>query len=363
MNCATTRRATHGAALQRIPRSRLPEHPLVSVILAVRNEECYIARALDAVCRQDYPRNAIEILVVDGESDDATRDVVAGLAFRDPRVHLLHNPLRRVAGGLNVGLRAARGDVIVRVDGHCVIPPDYVATCVKRLRSGGADCAGGPVRAEGETPMGRAIAQAMSTPFGVGGAAFRWADAVREVDHLPFGAWRREVFEVIGAFDETLVRNQDDELSDRLRRHGGRIVLDPAIRVRYFSRARLAGLWRQYLGYGFWKVRVIRKRGGWPASPRHLVPPVFVCAVVGALLATGATRLWLLPALVLGPYALFLLAAALQSLVALRDRAALLVPGALAVMHVAYGVGFLQALVWPAEPALPAKLPPERQAA
>ena len=348
---------TEERPLRPIPRRPLPEHPTVSVVLAVRDEERQVARTLDAVIRQSYPRAAVEILVVDGESADGTREVVAGVAARDPRVRLLRNPLRRVAGGLNVGLNAARGEVIVRVDGHCVIPPDYLATCVRVLRAGKADCAGGPVRAEGETTMGRAIARAMSTPFGVGGASFRWADSVREVDHLPFGAWRREVFEVIGGFDETLVRNQDDELSDRLRRHGGRIVMDPSIPVRYFSRARLAGLWRQYLGYGFWKVRVVRKRGGWPASPRHLVPSIFVGAVLGSFLAAVATRLWLLPAFVLGPYALFLLVATAQSILALRERAALLVPCALATMHVAYGVGFLLALPRPMDPASPAAAP------
>jgi succinoglycan biosynthesis protein ExoA len=360
---ASQRREACRVVPQRLPRGPLPEHPFVSVILAVRDEERYIARALDGVCRQSYPHAAVEILVVDGESDDRTCEVVASLTLRDPRVRLLRNPLRRVAGGLNVGLRAARGDVIVRVDGHCVIPPDYVATCVRMLRAREVDCAGGPVRAEGETMMARAIARAMSTPFGVGGASFRWADTVGEVDHLPFGAWRREVFEVIGEFDETLLRNQDDELSDRLRRHGGRIVMDPAIPVRYFSRTRLAGLWRQYLGYGFWKVRVIHKRGGWPASPRHLVPAVFVCAALGTLAVAALTRLWFLPACVLGSYALFLLAATAQSLASLRDRAALLVPCALAAMHVAYGVGFLLALARPMEPASPAAAPSERRAA
>jgi GT2 family glycosyltransferase len=329
------------------PRPALEEQPRVSVILAVRDEERFIGRALDAVRAQSYPSDRIEILVVDGESRDRTRDVVEAAAMRDPRVRLLHNPLRRVAGGLNVGLRAARGDVIVRVDGHCVIPPDYLATCVRLLRSGQADCAGGPVRAEGETAMGRAIAMAMSTPFGVGGASFRWASVEREVDHLPFGAWRRQVFETIGLFDETLVRNQDDELSDRLRRAGGRIVMHPGISVRYFSRTSLTGLWRQYRGYGYWKVRVIRKRGGWPSSPRHLVPAAFVCAALGALLVAAWSRSWVPPACVLGPYAAFLLAAALQLSATRRDRVALLVPGALATMHVAYGVGFLRALATP----------------
>ena len=363
-----TRRAAErdpaGRMLPRsLPHGPLPEQPFVSVILAVRDEERYIARALDGVLRQSYPYDAVEILVVDGESDDGTREVVANLMLRDPRVRLLHNPLRRVAGGLNVGLRAARGDVVVRVDGHCVIPPDYLATCVRTLRGDAVDCAGGPVRAEGETPMARAIARAMSTPFGVGGASFRWADAAGEVDHLPFGAWRRDLFEVIGGFDETLVRNQDDELSDRLHRHGGRILMDPAIQVRYFSRTRLAGLWRQYLGYGFWKVRVIRKRGGRPASLRHVVPAVFVCAALGTLTAAMLTNLWFLPACVLGPYALFLLAATAQSFASLHDRATLLVPCALATMHTAYGVGFLLALARPVEPSRPATRAAGRRAA
>lgn len=346
---ASDRRPECRAVPQSIPRGPLAEHPRVSVILAVRDEERYITRALEGVCTQSYPRDQVEILVVDGESEDRTRDIVGDVADRDPRVRLLHNPRRRVAGGLNVGLRVARGDVIVRVDGHCVIPPDYVTTCVRRLRAGDADCVGGPVRAEGETTMGRAIAMAMSTPFGVGGASFRWADVEREVDHLPFGAWRRQVFEAIGLFDETLVRNQDDELSDRLRRAGGRIVMIPAITVRYFSRTRLAGLWRQYHGYGFWKVRVIRKRGGWPSSPRHLVPAAFVCATLGAVALAALTRSWVPPACVLGPYAAFLLAAATQLTATRRDRAALLVPAALATMHVAYGVGFLRALATRAE--------------
>lgn len=333
-----------------IPRAALDQHPRVSVILAVRDEERHIARALGSVCGQSYPRDRIEILVVDGESTDGTREIVEAKAMRDPRVQLLHNPLRRVAGGLNVGLRAARGDVIVRVDGHCVIPPDYIETCVRRLRAGDADCVGGPVRAEGESVVGQAVAMAMSTPFGVGGASFRWASAECDVDHLPFGAWRRQVFEVIGPFDETLVRNQDDELSDRLRRAGGRIVLHPGIAVRYFSRSSLSGLWRQYLGYGYWKVRVIRKRGGWPSSPRHLVPAAFVCATLGALAVAAGARSWLPLACVLGPYAAFVMLAVVQSGATRRDRAAALLPAALATMHVAYGVGFLGALVTPADP-------------
>jgi GT2 family glycosyltransferase len=270
----------------------LPETPLVTVILAVRNEERHITRALDGVRLQDWPRECLEVLVVDGMSDDRTRDLVARIAERDARVRLLDNPGRFVAPGLNAGLAAARGQVIVRVDGHCRIGPGHVRRSVAELRAGAAECVGGPVRALGDTPLAEAIAHAMSTPFGVGGATFRYARSRCEVEHLPFGAWRREVFEWLGGFDESLVRNQDDEFSDRLRRAGGRIVLLPELLAEYFSRATLPGLWRQYLGYGFWKVRVIRKRGGWPSSPRHLVPAAFVLAMLAsvALAAAGAVR-------------------------------------------------------------------------
>lgn len=324
-------------------RGLLLEHPFVTVILAVRNEAHFIARALEAVTSQRYPSRQVEILVVDGESDDRTRPIVEHVIARDPRVRLLSNPQRRVAPGLNAGLRAARGEVIVRVDGHCIVPPDYVSSCVRMLRDGSADCAGGPVRAEGDTFVGRAIAIAMSTPFGVGGAAFRWARVAREVDHLPFGAWRREVFDTIGPFDETLVRNQDDELSDRLRRAGGRIVMDPAIPVRYFCRSSWIGLARQYWGYGFWKVRVIRKRGGRPSSWRHLVPATFVLATVASLLAAALTHRGVLAAAVLGPYVAFLAVATVQLLATRRDPAAWLSPVALAIMHAGYGLGFLAA--------------------
>lgn len=346
---------------------RLAPSPLVSMILAVRNEERHITRTLDAVRLQDWPREALEIWVVDGDSQDRTRELVQRVADRDPRVRLLDNPARHVAQGLNIGLAAAHGDVIIRVDGHCRIVPEHVQRCVAELSAGHAECVGGPVRALGDTPLAKSIALAMSTPFGVGGASFRWARDRREVEHLPFGAWRREVFEWIGGFDEALVRNQDDEFSDRLRRAGGRILMLPELLAEYYSRGTLTGLWKQYHGYGYWKVRVIRKRGGWPSSPRHLVPAAFVLGMMGsAALASFGVFPWslLAPAL----YALFLLGAALETRIARCAPAAALLPLVLPVMHTAYGVGFLRAclrrepLVTPSTPALPASAPATTEA-
>ncbi len=323
----------------------LAEHPLVTVVMAVRNESAHVARALDAVRAQDWPRERLEIVVADGDSDDDTAGQVDRIAARDPRVRRLDNPARHVAPGLNLALAAARGDVIVRVDGHCRVPAGYVREGVAVLRLGDAECAGGPVRATGETAMARAIALAMSSRFGVGGASFRWARDAREVDHVPFGVWRREVFAAIGPFDETLVRNQDDELSDRLHRAGGRIRLMPGQEVEYWSRATLAGLWRQYLGYGFWKVRVIRRRGGWPSSPRHLAPAGLLLGLAGGTALAAVTGAWASAAVLPATYAAFLALATSATLAAKRDPAAWLLPLAIPVMHAAYGGGFLAALL------------------
>lgn len=324
----------------------LPGTPRVSVLLAVRNEERFIARALDAVRSQEWDYERLEIIVADGASTDRTVAQVLRIAARDSRVRLVHNHAKFVAQGLNRALCEATGDVIVRVDGHCRIPGHYVKAGVAALRRDPSlACAGGPVRAQGGTAMADAIALAMSTPFGVGGASFRWARESRDVDHLPFGVWRREVFEMLGGFDEALVRNQDDEFSDRLHRAGGRIHMLHEQLVDYWSRSSLSALARQYLAYGFWKVRVIRMRGGWPSSPRHLVPAAFLLALAGGVAATLSTGIVALALVTPALYASFLFVAICALLARGHGRAALLLGAALPAMHMAYGAGFLAALV------------------
>ncbi len=254
---------------------------IVSVIMPVRNEARYIRRSLGAVLAQDYLPQNMEVLIVDGMSDDGTRGIIRSMLedlkiarrVSSPvqNINIIDNPSRTVSAGFNSALRRARGAVIVRVDGHCEILPDYIRCCVEVLERTGAQCVGGPMAAVGESWVSRGIALALSSFFGVGGAPFRLSSKRQGyVDTVAFGAYRREVFDKLGGFDEDLVRNQDDEFNFRLIQAGGRIWLDPSIRSVYYSRAGLRSLWRQYFQYGFYKVLVIRKRGA-VSSPRHLV--------------------------------------------------------------------------------------------
>ncbi len=317
--------------------------PLVTIILPIRNEARHIARCLEAVMSQDYPSDKIEILVMDGMSDDGTREIVARFAAQDPRVRLIDNPSRIVPTALNRGIAKARGGVIIRVDGHAVIATDYVRRCIDNLAKVDADCVGGPIRTIGGTWVARSIAIAQSSPFGVGNAAFRYASRAQYVDTLAFGAYRREVFDRIGLFDEELVRNQDDEFNFRLTRSGGKIWLDPEIRSDYFSRATLRALWKQYFEYGFWKVRVIQKHAR-PASWRHLVPAVFVLALLASAalsIVSGSPILFLA---VVASYAAASLTASLWLAARQGWRYLPILPLAFAAMHVAYGLGFVAGL-------------------
>ncbi len=322
----------------------LPATPLVTVIVAVRDEARHITATLDAVRSQDWPREALEIVVADGRSTDDTRGLLSRIAERDPRVRLIDNPDRFVAHGLNRAIAVARGAVVVRVDGHCRIPPGYVRAAVAALRAGEAECAGGPVRTLATSAMGERIALAMSTRWGVGGATFRVTRERRLVDHLPFGAWRRETLVWLGGFDERFVRNQDDELSDRLRRAGGRILMLPDQVVDYWCRDALHALARQYFGYGRWKVHGIRARGGAPASMRHVVPAALLIALAsGAALGAALRAPWL--ALTTPLTYLAFLVVATSAAAVVHGRRALGLPLVLPVLHGAYGAGFLLGLV------------------
>ena len=321
--------------------------PTVSIVIPVRNEERFIETCLAGVLAQDYPAERSEILLVDGRSTDRTRVLAAAVLadhIAEGRARILDNPHGIAPTAMNIGIAASTRDVIVRVDGHTALPTDYVRRCVEVLQETGSQCVGGAIRTLGSGAVGRAIAAAQSSRFGVGGVAFRTGCSVAgPVDTVPFGAYPREVFARIGDFDVELVRNQDDELNFRLQQAGGTVWYDPDISTDYFSSPSLRRFWRQYFQYGEYKIRVAQKRNGL-ASVRHLVPATFVVGTAVSLLVTAARREpgWALA--ILGPYAI---ANGVASIAAARRSRAN--PGriaiAYAVLHTSYGVGFLSG-VW-----------------
>jgi glycosyltransferase involved in cell wall biosynthesis len=339
--------------------------PLVSVVIPMRNEAQSIGACLEGVLAQDYPRERLEVLVADGRSDDDSAAVVQRVAASDPRVRLLDNPGRVVPTGLNLAIRAARGDIIARVDGHTRIAADYIRAGVEALRRTGADNVGGPMHAVGGGLFGDAVARAMSSRLGVG-AYFHYGSVEREVDTVYLGMWPRAVFERVGLFDEELVRNQDDEFNYRLRKAGGRAVLVPAMRSWYQNRQSPRALARQFFQYGAWKVRVLQKHPR-QMSWRHFVPPTFVGGVVIAGTAAVVVPLAaLLAGIATAAYGLTIGAAA--GVLAWRGgwRAWAATAAAFAIIHLAWGAGFLSGLVrfahrWrgaePPVPLLPAPAP------
>ena len=321
--------------------------PVVTVIMPVRREEAFIERSLGAVLAQDYPPERMQVLVADGMSEDRTRELVETLARAHPRhqVEIVDNPGRIVPTGFNAALERARGDVIVRVDGHTVVAPDYVRQCVTALAESGAENVGGPIETVSSGAVGEAIAVAISSRFGVGNSHFRASTDTAWVDTVPFGAWPREVFARLGPFDPELVRNQDDEFNYRIRENGGRILLSSRIRSRYHSRSSLRRLARQYFQYGLWKVRVMQKHPR-QMSPRQFVPPLFFGALVlkGALSQHLTLARWGWLVLI----ALYLAANLAASVVTARRRGwrhLPLLPLCYPIVHMSFGAGFLVGLV------------------
>jgi glycosyltransferase involved in cell wall biosynthesis len=321
-------------------------YPFVSVLMPVRNEASFMERSLGAVLRQDYPAERIEILVIDGMSTDGTRAVVRGFQENHPNVRLLDNPARIAPTALNIALAAAKGDLIVRVDGHCEIARDYITCAARYLQADGIDAVGGPLDTVGETETAKAIAIAMSSTFGVGGSAFRTLKGKSIfTDTVAFPAYKRSVVEMAGLFDEELVRNQDDEYNYRLRKLGMNILLASDLNCRYYSRGSIRSVASQYFQYGFWKIRV------WQKHPRQMqwrqfVPFLFILslALLFALALISTFARW---AVVL-ELVLYGISNIVASILAARRgewRSLPIIPVIFAVLHLSYGFGFLIGLI------------------
>jgi len=316
--------------------------PFVSIIMPIRNEADFIERAIRSILDNDYPVDRIEVLVVDGMSDDGTREIVEKLSKSDSRVKMLDNPRRIVSTALNIGLRAARGDLFVRVDGHAKIAPDFIRKSIQCLCDHpDAWVVGGYIETIADGYIGQAIASAMRSPIAVGNSRFRLGNYEGWVDTLAFGTHHKWILDRIGYFDEELVRNQDDEFNLRIILAGGKIWMSKSIRSEYFSRGSLRKLWRQYFQYGFWRIRTLQKHRR-PATIRQVIPLLFVLSLVILGLAGFLLKFfwWLL----LAEAAFYVLGLAIGSIDVGRKacwKYALLAPLVFAILHFGYGVGSL----------------------
>lgn len=324
----------------------------VSIVVACRNEIRHISGFLDSVLEQNLAEFGWEVIVADGLSDDGTREVLREYCRQHTRLRTIANPGRIVSTGLNAAIRAARGNIIIRMDAHTQYATDYCLRCVETLEQTGADNVGGPARTHSSGKNGRAVDAAYNSPFCTG-ARFHDVNYEGWIDTVTYGCWRKATLERIGLFDENLVRNQDDELNLRLIRAGGKIWQNPEIMSWYSPRTTFSAISRQYFQYGFWKVAVIRKHRI-PGSCRHLVPIAFIAANLGLFavwaMATlvGASRLetgsGLVIATMLGCYAL----ANLTASVFAAERAGWdilpYLPPVFAAYHFSWGLGFLVGL-------------------
>jgi glycosyltransferase involved in cell wall biosynthesis len=300
---------------------------------------------LRSILDQEPPNGGFEVIVADGMSDDGTREILDRMAASESRIKVVDNPRQIVSTGLNTAICVARGEVILRMDVHTVYARDYICACLTVLHHTGVDNVGGPARTEATNYIQSAICAAYHSPFSVGGARFHNLQYEGYVDTVTYGCWPRKIFDRIGFFDEELVRNQDDEFNLRLTRAGGKIWQSPRIRSWYQPRRSLQALFRQYMQYGYWKVRVIQKHKI-PASWRHLAPGVFVLAFFILLITSPwssiATWAWTILA---GTYAVCNIAASFLTSVRRGWKLLPMLPLVFACYHFAYGYGFLRGIL------------------
>ncbi len=313
-----------------------PHIPLVTVVIPARNEQDYIGPCLESVLAQS--QSDMEVLVVDGASEDRTAAIVEEFCSRDPRVQLLHNSAGIISRSLNLALARARGQWLVRVDAHSTVPPDYVVRIVAHLKSGQWGGVGGRKEGVGTTPAGRAISAAMSSRFGGGNSKYHYGTRTQAVDHIPFGAYPTALIKELSGWDERFPVNQDYEFDYRVRQSGRELLLDPEIKIHWLCRQNISDLFRQYRRYGRDKARVALLM---PESlkARHLVAPGFVAVLASAVL--GRPRIPRAMVSILAPYVLAVAGASTAKAKSLeRPREKLWLLAAFPAMHIGWGVGF-----------------------
>lgn len=317
--------------------------PSVSIIIPCRNESRFIKECVDSVLAQDYPVELREILVVDGMSEDGTREILRGISAREPSVRMLDNPPKITPCALNTGIKNAKGAVIVRLDAHAKYEGDYISKCVRHLLESGADNVGGNMITlpPDDKIYSKAVVKVLSSRFGVGNSAFRTGLAKPGfVDTVFGGCYKKEVFEKIGLFNEKLARGQDMEFNLRLKKAGMKTLLVPEIVSYYYPKTGFADFLKHNFMNGMWAIIPFKYSTITPVSPRSLVPFVFVAAAAISAMVGIVLKSFVAPAIVSAPYAAVNLL--FSSVIAAQSKDVRLLPAAAAAfasIHFAYGFG------------------------
>ena len=318
----------------------------VSVIIPSRNEEKYIAKCLESFMNQTYPKELYTVFIADGRSTDKTRDIIKEYSKKYNNIKLIDNIGLTAPKGMNLGINSSKSDIVILFGAHAHADKNFILENVKALdKNKDRGCVGGLIETINDTTKGEAIALAMSCPFGVGNALFRYAEKETYVDTVAFGGYNRSVLEKIGLLDEELVRNQDDELNFRVIKNGFKILLTPKIKCKYYGRGSYEKLWKQYLQYGYWKVRVIQKHKK-PASIRHLIPMLFVLyLLLGAIISIFSMKVRVIFYAILGMYILLDLIFSLKIALKKNIKIFSLLTVTFPILHLSYGIGFLIGIV------------------
>ena len=319
---------------------------LVSVIVPCYNEEKTIQLLLDSILKQDFPIHDLEVVIADAFSRDKTREKIAEFTEAHPElmVRVVDNPQCTIPAAVNAAAQASDGEYLVRLDAHSMPYPQYISTCIHDLQAGKGLNVGGvwEIHPGADTGMAQAIAVAAANPLAVGDARYRFSDQEGEVDTVPFGSFRRDLFFEIGGFDESLLANEDYEFNVRIRKHGGKIWFDPTIRCVYFARKDLKELAKQYWRYGFWKYKMLKR---YPSTLRwrQALPPTFVLANVLCLfLSPFIKEIAAIYLSVLVLYVLALLSSGVREAIRMKKPEMIVfLPAAIMTMHFAWGAGFL----------------------
>ena len=322
---------------------------MLSVICPIYNEEKYISQFLDSILKQDYPKDDLEILLVDGMSKDHTREIISEYSGNFPCLRLVDNPQQTVPYAMNNGIKNAKGNIIIRLDAHAEYPSDYFSVLVKKLEElEGAENVGGvcvtlPCN---DTAVATAIAECLSNKFGMGNSYFRvGAKDVMSVDTVPFGCFRKTLFDKIGLYDTDMIRNQDDELNGRIIKNGGKIYLLPDVEIKYYARDKISKVRKMFYQYGLYKPLGNKKLGA-PATIRQFFPLLFVVSLVtGLIFSMTFPILW---PFYVGLIISHLLIGAVEGIASVRKTGKwdciVLMPYIFLNMHISYGIGYLKGI-------------------